>query len=347
MGNYYLAEKYFGNTMAWGKARSDVESVFKKNNFNSITVSEINANSGKSKIKYFLETYKSILEIKKVLKEIRNQNLFFQYPLMKEKYLRSAIIRSANNNKVIIFVHDLIGIRYGNNEKLEKELDFFKYCSKIIVHNSIMKQELINLGVDAEKLIDLEIFDYLQNDSKYNDNIGMDKKSIAFAGNLDKSLFLSKWLNLKRSYQINLYGLNTGKLELKQAIYGGSFTPEKVTSEIQGSFGLVWDGEDLIGGAGVSGNYIRINNPHKLSMYIASRMPVIVWKESAISHFVIKENIGICIESISDIEDMMKDISESQYKLFVDNINLIRSKIISGYYTNKAIQVVLRQINEG
>ena len=50
---------------------------------------------------------------------------------------------------------------------------------------------------------------------------------------------------------------------------------------MEGSFGLVWDGISVETCAGVYGEYLKVNNPHKTSLYLASGIPVIIWKEAA------------------------------------------------------------------
>lgn len=346
MENYYLSEKYSGNTMAWGKARTDLEKIFIDKKFKSINKIKINANRGTSRVRYYFEITKAIREIKGSLKLLRRQNIFIQYPIMKEKYLGRTILKATDKNNIILFIHDILGIRYGDSKVLEDELIMFNACKKIVVHNRLMKEKLISLGVDDSKLVELELFDYLLTEEKHKKFSFAGKKVVGFAGNLDKSLFLEKWLALKRGYKINLYGLNSKKYNLDNAEYSGSYSPEVIPREIKASFGLVWDGEGLFGGEGISGEYIRINNPHKLSMYIAARIPVIVWDESAIAKFVTKNNIGICITNITEIDAAIQNISKEDYETFYNNIDLIYNKIISGFYTKKAIDTVLKQISE-
>lgn len=62
-------------------------------------------------------------------------------------------------------------------------------------------------------------------------------------------------------------------------IWHGSFKPEESPEHLQG----VWDGDSVDTCAGNTGAYLRYNNPHKTSLYLACGMPVIVWKEAAIA----------------------------------------------------------------
>ena len=65
-----------------------------------------------------------------------------------------------------------------------------------------------------------------------------------------------------------------------------------------GSFGLVWDGMSSETCKGSFGEYLRINNPHKTSLYLASGIPVIIWSKAALAEFIEKNKCGIRHERI-------------------------------------------------
>ncbi|NRO11242.1 Beta-1,6-galactofuranosyltransferase WbbI [Lactobacillus helveticus] len=49
-----------------------------------------------------------------------------------------------------------------------------------------------------------------------------------------------------------------------------------------------------------TGNYLRYNDPHKLSLYLASGIPVIIWKKAAEAKFVEENKVGITVDSLED-----------------------------------------------
>ena len=100
-----------------------------------------------------------------------------------------------------------------------------------------------------------------------------------------------------------LYGINYDEQNITSlnVEYKGAFLPNEIPSKLEGSFGLVWDGDSTDGCNGASGDYIRYNNPHKLSLYISSCLPVIVWSQAAIADFVRQHNIGFCVDKLIDI----------------------------------------------
>ena len=51
--------------------------------------------------------------------------------------------------KKIILIHDIAGLRMGEKEILEKEIEVFKCFDYVIVHNKVMKRFLENNGMEV------------------------------------------------------------------------------------------------------------------------------------------------------------------------------------------------------
>ena len=88
--------------------------------------------------------------------------------------------------------------------------------------------------------------------------------------------------------------------------------------------------------------YTKYNNPHKLSCYIAAEMPVIVWKKAAISELVEKYNIGYTISNVYEINN----INFEDYDKKIENIKRISQKVKNGYFTEKIMKEVLKDIEK-
>lgn len=67
--------------------------------------------------------------------------------------------------------------------------------------------------------------------------------------------------------------------------------------------------------SGGKGEYLRINNPHKLSLYLAVGLPVIIWDEAAEAEFVLRENVGFTIKSLYELSEKMALISDDDYEI--------------------------------
>ena len=108
-------------------------------------------------------------------------------------------------------------------------------------------------------------------------------------------------------------------------------------AKLEGSWGLVWDGNSAKTCSGVYGEYLRYNSPHKMSMYLASGLPLIVWNESALASYVDEKGIGIAINSIDQIPDAIKNVSVEQYSGFIHNVQKVGYELRKGLHLKNAI----------
>jgi hypothetical protein len=110
---------------------------------------------------------------------------------------------------------------------------------------------------------------------------------------------------------------------------------------MEGSFGLVWDGETTQTCSGTYGEYLRINDPHKASLYLASGMPVIIWKEAALADYILKNGCGIAVDSIEEIPARVKELTPGEYETIRTNTIKIAGRLRGGRYTVRALGKVL------
>jgi IS4 transposase len=59
---------------------------------------------------------------------------------------------------------------------------------------------------------------------------------------------------------------------------------------------------------------------------VAAGIPVIVWKESAFKDFVEKNNIGISVSCIKEIDERLANISNEDYRLMIENTRKISKR---------------------
>ena len=79
-------------------------------------------------------------------------------------------------------------------------------------------------------------------------------------------------------------------------------------------------------------------------MYIACGLPVIAWSKSAIAKFIIDNNIGICIDSLADIEKTISSLTEKEYRLMKENIGILKNRIKNGYYIKNVINEISKNL---
>lgn len=286
--------------------------------------------------------YKIILPLKLLFSKFSNEINIIQYPFV----TNNKIYDFFDLDKSILIIHDIKGLRWKNEKLLKKEINIFKKFKYIVVHNNRMKKFLSENGIIEENMYVLQLFDYLIDDKKQkvNQNIIKSKVKVVYSGNLskEKSPFIYQIDPKKINFELNLYGLGIENDIASNILYKGSFEPENV-NEIQGNVGLVWDGNlDESDVDSYFKNYLKYNNPHKLSCYMATGIPVIAWSKSAISDFIKKNNIGYLINNIYDINNI--DFSDFTEKL--KNVKLIRNDVLNGYYTKSVLNNIISRMDK-
>ena len=347
---YYIHEKLNeSDKTAMLKARVDTEDILSLHGYSEIVVDTV-FGVRKNKVLKPLQLVSYRNNQKKWMKLIEKfsegDTVFIQCPLMNAVTDFDAIVTALRGKDVRLYgiVHDLETLRhekgsipdYLYNRLYKAEQLALKKFNKVIVHNAEMKEKLVSLGFEEDKLVDLEIFDYLfEGETKSRELTNY----VTVAGNLsnEKAGYLRKVSTIS-DVIFNLYGVGISKDEtLENVKYNGSFAPDKLISELTGSFGLVWDGSSISTCEGDFGKYMKINNPHKVSMLIAAKMPIIIWKEAALANFVEKNNIGWAVSSLKELPDIVNNTSEREYKDKLKNIESVSRKVRVGYYLSNAL----------
>lgn len=333
---------------AGGKARKDIDTILSRNGWKAI---EIGVDYSRTSVNPLRKLYKHI-EIFKKWEKLTDtiqagDSLLIQYPIYDHTILLGELCKHLARKKVnvIVLVHDLMIFREANEASFKSALRFsleeksvLKQASNIIVHNGKMLNALNDI-IKRANLHSLSIFDYIIDrwdaEAALKRSISLDAP-IIIAGNLRKGK-ADYVYSLPNNISFNLYGINYEGVDNETIKYWGAHSPEELPYRMNGSFGLVWDGESSETCAGIYGEYLRINNPHKVSLYLASEIPVVIWKQAALASFVKEHNCGIVVDSISEIENAINNLSEEQYELMVQNASQIGQRLREGYYTLKSL----------
>ena len=207
----------------------------------------------------------------------------------------------------------------------------------VIAHNRKMITWLKENGL-KKPCVSLELFDYLaETKPSQKKNIGEDNNyTICFAGNLIKSRFMQSISQYIHS-PINIYGNKPDYiLNGENLCYQGSYSPTALCEAMNGDFGLIWDGGSCEECSGNDGQYMKINNPHKLSLYISCGLPIITWKEAAIAEFIEKNGIGFAVNSLAEIDDVLGNMTRKEYEKYRNNVLEITRDVRKGEYVKKA-----------
>ncbi|WP_295592043.1 galactofuranosyltransferase [uncultured Streptococcus sp.] len=344
---YYLKEEFLHDNNAknaGNKARNDVEVILNDLGYAPLKIivddwykmNVLNAQ---------IHKYRALLSAFKRLK--KNDDIVIQFPLLHHSLFINSLLKSLKNRGVNIFllIHDLETLRFVNDKTLPfrmklrmklTESDTFHSVTGIIAHNPMMKSVLVDKGVAEDKIVSLGIFDYLI--PNFQEKTGLTKNQpIIVAGNLaqEKAGYL---YSLPAEPAYNLYGVGFDESRaLENETYFGSFLPDELPAALEGGFGLVWDGDSAETCSGVFGEYLRYNNSHKASLYLASGFPLVVWKQSALSHFVLEQGCGIAVDSLYDLKATIENLSDDDYHTLVENTKRVGQEIRDGHYLITAL----------
>ena len=329
---YFLKEIYSKANHAGPKARMDAEKIMLNNGYREYYLTES-------------QNYNPLT---------KDDLVILQFPLLWQSLKKQICMKflKKRNFKAYLLIHDIESLR---NKKIKSFFDF-KYSiihflqnktvlervDGIIAHNDKMKSELVKMGINKEKIVSLEIFDYLT--PNFNEDKNYDKDKVLLAGNFDirKTRYAR---NLPEIPEFEIYGINFELEHLPNNVhYKGAFTPDELPNHLQGGFGLVWDGDSSHTCSGMYGEYLKLNNPHKASLYLASGFPIIVWRQSALADFVRNNHCGILVNSLFEISETLKSISEDEYQELIKNSKRIGRKIRQGHYLKTALAKCEREL---
>ena len=251
-------------------------------------------------------------------------------------------IKETKRQKVVSIVHDVECIR-GKVDPLSRPMseDLRFWCETadvLIVHNRRMAGWFQRNGIPSERLVPLELFDYLAPGFAPRAD-GAESRSVCIAGNLDsaKAGYLAQLVDIA-DVRWELYGPNYRPVGHPDQIrYHGTVPPDALPGRLEGGFGLVWDGDSIESCSGGMGEYLKVNSPHKLSLYLAAGLPVIVWEESAAVDFVRVNDVGFSVRSLREIGARLAALSEAGYSRFKRNAYDISAKLRTGHFTKTAL----------
>ena len=136
-----------------------------------------------------------------------------------------------------------------------------------------------------------------------------------------------------KAVHFDLYGVHLNEDILASNItYHGAFPPDEINNQLYSGFGLVWDGSSIEKCDGNTGEYLKYNNPHKLSLYLVSGIPVVIWKEAAEAKFVEEHGLGITVNSLDELGEKFASLSEEEYFEMVKNVAVVSNRLKNGYY---------------
>lgn len=336
----YISRCYRDKDSAGNKAKTDYEQIlFDMGAINLGLAQRISS----GKIATFFLNLAGVVKFAFAVR--RNDVVILQYPIKKYFSLicLAARIRGA---KTVAFVHDLGSCRR-RKISVATEMHRLNRATYVIAANRVMEQWLVDHGLKTMHS-HLGFHDYLCKATPephahcapwqltYAGSLNMRKNSFMLKMNtLNAPLCLYGWLGCYDKSQ----NATSHITEL------GYASPEQFISSAQGDFGLVWDGPSLSACTGDWGEYLALNTPHKCSFYLRAGLPLIVWSKSAMAQEVEQRGIGLCVDSLEHLPEILKGISAEQYAAMQANVAVLAGEIASGCHMRSAVKQAVRSLN--
>lgn len=335
----FISRNYRNISASGNKAKTD----------NEITLEQMGAvNIGlartffKNKIATF---FLDLLGVLRYTFRVRRGDLIvLQYPVKKyfEYLCKVAHTKGAT---IMVVIHDLGAFRR-KKLSIKRERKRLANADMVIASNEAMSRWLKDSGL-TNTTAPLGLFDYrshspLPTVKKLKKADGAAAHTIVYAGALGmrKNAFLLQWHQCCPGLPMSIYGKTKDMPALADvedvSIHG--FMPADLFIEsVNDGWGLVWDGDSTESCTGNFGEYLRYNSPHKLSFYLRAGLPVIVWSQSATAPIVNRLGIGMAIDNLSQLKDLLDGVTTDDYISIKKRVAEVAAKLNSGGFLKAAI----------
>ncbi|MFR3684315.1 MAG: sugar transferase [Enterococcus sp.] len=263
--------------------------------------------------------------------------IVYQYPSYNQfKFEQTFVARLKQRGaRIALLIHDSELLR---DPSFRKEIELFNHADMLITHGKKMEQKLKTFGVTTP-MVSKELFDYRFPYEQPLTETSLEK-AIVFAGNIQKSVFLKDW-----NYQVKIqvFGAKSD-FELGGNVeYKGAYSQSELLRVMpKNYFGIAWDNNLLQGGN--YREYTRYNAPHKISLYLALGIPVIVWKDAAISELIVNYKLGYAVDSLDEIDSLMERITWEERMQLKERVNKFSYLLREGIFTKRALIQVEQEL---
>ena len=352
-----IVERGTGEAHAGGKAPLDVSEIAARRGFRRLTV--LRRTSKRAWMRRCFAVLWTVQSVFCSMKVPRGSVVLAQFPSVYLKgrlgYWFLSLLAKRRRARIVTVVHDVDLLRFGTEDAVAGDFAsrIMALSDALVVHNQRMADWFAGRGFPRGRLIPLGIFDYLTDsgsgcDAAERAEAG-DFRRVIVAGNLrvGKAGYLARlkevsdvhWLLYGPSYDAERCG--GGNVE-----YMGCHPADELPARLDGGFGLVWDGDSVETCAGGYGEYLRYNSPHKLSLYLASGIPVVIWKEAAEADLVVREGVGLPVASLRDVGAAMRGISAGDYAAMRRRARVFGRRLRNGEFIGAALERACRMMME-
>ncbi|WP_241647231.1 hypothetical protein [Rosenbergiella metrosideri] len=294
-------------------------------------------------------------EVENILSPILPGDIVFvQFPTWLNYQVEDFLIEkllSLPDVKVCLILWDVIAWLFDDSDRdftKDREFRLMNQSQLIISPNEKMTERLVKDGGIKAEIISMGLSDY--NCVSPPSFRKVFKKELTFVGTLNKTDFSQ----YDGKLLINLIGdpeqltaEENGKTNLNII---GEIPNSALPRYLNAGFGLVsyHNRDKIIEKSYFSGaeRYGQLNNPLKLSLYLASGLPVIVDRCSPHADRILKEGLGLVINELNDIDEVVGGINKSHYNEMLENTWKYSIKLRSGFFTKNVMRKAILYLSD-
>ncbi|MDC2815401.1 beta-1,6-galactofuranosyltransferase [Leuconostoc suionicum] len=252
-------------------------------------------------------------------------------------------LKLVRHAKIVAMVWDIISWVQDNRDRDytgDASLWMLNKYDLVIAANSKMARRLHDEGGVTTPMIPMRLSDFV-----YSGPITpkIFKKELYYvATGIDPALIKEYPTDMP----INFIGPNSSVGEVPDYIrLLGPMDSVDIPRKLDGGFGLLYYAQN--GGYKGMHRYGEYNNPLKLSLYLASGLPVITLSNTAHAEWIKSRGIGLVIEDLANIEAAVDAVSEEDYYKMLENIKPWQRAVSTGFFAKGAAVEAVRYVNLG
>lgn len=233
--------------------------------------------------------------------------------------------------KLILITLNIDYLRYDTADKAAT-VSALQQADVLITLSQAMNQQLLLDGVNVPMVV-LDLHDYLSEGEILPATY---MKKLIFAGSPYKATYMQGW---QSHIPIDIFAREEAIDHIDQLhdsiSYTGYLTPDKMPNLINYGFGLAFDVDS---DAGHFANYQTLNLSHKVSLFLAAGLPIIVNARAASAPILRAANAALVIDSIGDIEDIFYAMDDVQYHKLAHGSAQLGRLVRDGFFYTKAVR---------
>lgn len=252
-------------------------------------------------------------------------------------------LKTVSQAKIVALVWDIVSWLHDNRDRDyrgDASLWMLNKYDLVIAANPKMGKRLREEGGVTSPMIPMYLTDFIYNGPLVQKQY---KKEVYYvATGIDPAMIEETPKNVHINFigphqQVKEYPENVSLL--------GPMDSNDIPSQLDGGFGLLYYPQN--GGYKGMHRYGEYNNPMKLSLYLASGLPVICLSNSAHAKWIKAQGVGVIIDELSDLDAALEAVSEEAYYKMLDCIKPWQRAVSTGFFAKGAAIEAVRHVNLG